>query len=74
MNRSNKERLRELETRPCRRCGAEAGQHCETASGTPAPWAHAERMNDSAIAAGKPPGFVEGTNLTTHPPRNRKSS
>lgn len=56
--------LRELESRSCRRCGVEAGRQCVTASGTGAPWPHAERLND----AGSPTRFIEGTNLTVYPP------
>jgi hypothetical protein len=53
--------LRKLESRQCRRCGAEAGRQCVTASGSGAPWPHAERLND----AGGPNRFGEGTRLTS---------
>jgi len=52
MSRPGKARLSELESRPCRRCGAEAGQPCETRSGILAEIPHAERYNDADKAAG----------------------
>jgi hypothetical protein len=58
---------REQETRPCRRCGAEPGHQCVTASGTGAPVPHAERFNDALAADGKPPGLVEGWSLERFP-------
>ena len=64
---------REQESRPCRRCGAEPGQQCVTATGTGAPMPHAERRNDSRRAEGGGAYLEqEGMFLDRFPPRVRE--
>lgn len=45
--------VREQESRPCRRCGAEPGQQCAATSGARSSTPHAERFNDARRAAGE---------------------
>jgi hypothetical protein len=60
---------RELESRICRRCGAQPSQQCVTASGSGAPMSHAERRNDSRRAAGIADLEHEGMFQDRFPPR-----
>ena len=46
---ARKQWLREQESVPCRRCGAEAGQQCTRASGTISFRPHAERADDTGV-------------------------